>query len=443
METLFSKYDVSPVTWMSISSLLILGIFFKFRRLWSLRNLDLLGLILLGPGLILVLPEKPGGGPMNEFEGFVWLFSVSGFFLVRLLIDPVMVRRPLLEPNLSADGLTFTGVALLIFLTVTVVRQPANEIDIAGAQRWEQVRARQDVEHGESRLSQQGPGFPLFYMFASMRAPDSTGDEVLPEHQRAYLRHAAAAKTTAILAHLATVLGMVIIGFRHFGNFQTGVAVASLYLLLPYTALLTAHVEHAVPAALLIWMVAAYRRPFVVGLLLALAGGAVYYPLFLLPLWCSFYWQRGLVRFLIGFFAALSVLVLVLAINSTDLGAFEKQLRQMFNVTTIFMKNLDGFWLEHGPTYRFPVIAAFVALCGSFALWPVQKNLGTLLSCSAAVMVGIQFWKPHHGGLYMGWYLPLLLLTIFRPNLEDRVAFTTLTEGIWRWRRPRLTAGPS
>ena len=42
--------------------------------------------------------------------GYVWLFAVSGFFLVRLLLDPVMVRRPLLEPNLSASGLTFTGV---------------------------------------------------------------------------------------------------------------------------------------------------------------------------------------------------------------------------------------------------------------------------------------------------------------------------------------------
>jgi hypothetical protein len=76
-----------------------------------------------------------------------------------------------------------------------------------------------------------------------------------------------------------------------------------------------------------------------------------------------------------------------------------------------------------------PVLAAFIALCGSLALWPAQKNLGTLMSCSAAVMLGTQYWHAHGGGLYMAWYLPLMLLTIFRPNLEDRVALSVLGSG--------------
>jgi hypothetical protein len=70
-------------------------------------------------------------------------------------------------------------------------------------------------------------------------------------------------------------------------------------------------------------------------------------------------------------------------------------------------------------------------MCGSLAIWPAQKNLGTLLSCSAAVMVATQFWHGYGGGLYMAWYLPLLLLTIFRPNLEDRSAMTVVDES-WR-----------
>ena len=55
-----------------------------------------------------------------------------------------------------------------------------------------------------------------------------------------------------------------------------------------------------------------------------------------------------------------------------------------------------------------------------------QKNLGTLMSCSAAVMLGTQFWYPEGGLLFMNWYLPMLLLTIFRPNLEHRVATTSV-----------------
>jgi hypothetical protein len=69
------------------------------------------------------------------------------------------------------------------------------------------------------------------------------------------------------------------------------------------------------------------------------------------------------------------------------------------------------------------------------AIWPAQKNFGTLLSYSAAVMLASQFWHAHLGGLYMAWYLPLLILTIFRPNLEDRVALATVREMWIPWRR--------
>jgi hypothetical protein len=41
--------------------------------------------------------------------------------------------------------------------------------------------------------------------------------------------------------------------------------------------------------------------------------------------------------------------------------------------------------------------------------------------------------------MYMAWYLPLLLMTVFRPNLEDRVALTVLGEGWFHRRRARLT----
>ena len=374
----------------------------------------------------------------------MWLFCVGGFFLVRLLLDSVMVRRPLLEPNLSTDGLTFTAVALLIFLMVNVFKQPPDKTDLAGAERWEQVVSRQEKPTEEASFSQQGPGFPLFYMLASLpnRALIGPIDEAHPENYRTYLVRAAAAKTTAILAHLAAVIGIVLIGYRHFDSFQTQAwPPSALYLLMPYTSQMTGHVEHAVPAALLVWSVEAYRRPMVAGIIMGLAAGAVYYPLFLLPLWCSFYWQRGLVRFVMGVVITLLVLVFVLLVRSSSAGAFVDQLQQMFNVTTIFMKSPDGFWHFHDPAYRFPVVAAFLALCGSFAIWPAQKNLGTLLSCSAVVMLGIQFWRPHQGGLYMAWYLPLLILTIFRPNLEDRVAITALTEyRWWRWRRIRPPA---
>jgi hypothetical protein len=57
----------------------------------------------------------------QEYLGYIWLTVVGLGYLVRLLIDSMMVRRPLLEPNLSIDGLVFTGAALLFFLTFLVM----------------------------------------------------------------------------------------------------------------------------------------------------------------------------------------------------------------------------------------------------------------------------------------------------------------------------------
>ncbi len=128
-------------------------------------------------------------------------------------------------------------------------------------------------------------------------------DASQPEACREALIRSATTRTAAILAHLAIVAGMVWIGYRHFDNIHTGVAAATLYLLTFYTSQLTSQVDHVVPAALLVWAVAAYRLPLLAGVLLGLAAGLIYYPLFLLPLWCSFYWRRGLVRFVGGVLA--------------------------------------------------------------------------------------------------------------------------------------------
>jgi len=190
-----------------------------------------------------------------------------------------------------------------------------------------------------------------------------------------------------------------------------------------------------------VWAVFAYRRPLIAGMLVGLATGVIYYPIFLLPLWIGFYWHRGLLRLLVGF---LAMLALVLGAQFFAVGGIDPllaQIRQVFGWTSLAPADINGFWSAHESAnpYRLSVLAAYAALCASFALWPAQKNLGTLLSCSAAVMLGTQFWQPQQGGLYIGWYLPLLLLTIFRPNLEDRVALTVLSDG-WLTNRKRSPA---
>lgn len=433
MERILYEYELKPTTWVYLSSLLTIAIFFKFSRFWSMRNLDLVLLIALSPGLLMVTHSGD-----IRYWGYVWLFVVGGLLLLRLWIDPSMVRRPLLEPNLSPGGLTFIAGCLLVFLMVNVVINKPTESDLEGVRKLDEILSGAAASPQDQSLMRHGPGYPWLHMVPSITTKAvSPKDPAVSEEAGKFMVQAATARTMAILSHLAVVIGIVTIGVWHFDNIRTGVAAATLYLLLPYTALMTGRVDHVLPAALLVWAIAAYRKPLVAGILLGLAAGAIYYPIFLLPLWLGFYWRGGLARFSAGFVATLALMVVPLAFTSANLDQFIVQIKMMFGWPNFTAPIAEGFWSFHHSAnpYRIPVLVGFLVMCGVFAIWPAQKNLGALLSCSAAVMLGTQFWLAGAGGVYQAWYLPVLLLTMFRPNLEDRVALATLGDGWFARRR--------
>jgi hypothetical protein len=512
-----------PTTWVYLSSFLTIGLYFVFHRFWSIRNLDILLLILLAPGLLMVhegyrrelqesdalarqqLKERESesddsqprvltslvgampifalaqvdaasesttnseqnaasevgaaseagaaldpvtgdpvtgdpitGGPVVAAEqdsevdyadssrafaaadiqrwGFIYLFVVQSLILLRSMLDPLMVRRPLLDPNLTTGGLNFIGISLFIFMMANVVA--SNPM----------IQVTQGPELG--------PGYAMMNMLPAIptRPVSDAPGGVLPptssELTPSQTRWARVAKGLAILAHLAIVSAIVLISNRHFSNLRAGVGCATLYLMLPYTAQMTGRVDHALPAALLLWAVLSYRKPLVAGIFLGLAGGLVYYPLFLLPLWFSFYWQRGVRPFAVGVVAMLALLMVALSFDQS--ASLTEHLRRMFGILNPYREahELQGIWnLGWNPVWRLPVIVAFVILSVFFAIWPAQKNLGTLISGSAAVMVAAQFWHGSSGGMYIAWFLPLLLLMIFRPNLQDRVATKVVVGG--------------
>ncbi|NDC53364.1 MAG: hypothetical protein EBZ74_03515 [Planctomycetia bacterium] len=432
-DILFQYYRVNPTTWFYLSSLLAIALFFKFNRVLSVRNLDLVGLILLAPGLLAVEYGGFKASPAVQQMGFMWIFAVCGALLVRMLFDSLMVRRPLLEPNLSVGGLVFLGLSLLVFLLANVITTRPQRDDLAGAAAATKLEARA-AEVDADQLARLGPGYPLLFLLPQLSTqrlftPDQASIGPAPaagESRRAL--HETTARVMAIISQLAIVAGMVAVGWLHFENARLGIAAAVLYLLLPSTALMTGRVDHALPGALVLWAIAAYRRPLVSGALVGLAIGTIYYPVFLLPLWCSFYWERGIRRFALGVGTALALLVAALWITSPSAAVFAGQLRQMFGWIFPSEVSLEGFWALpfNDPVFRLPVLAAFIAMIATLAIWPAPKNLGTLLSCSAAVLLGSQFWKAHNGGLFMAWFLPLVLLTVFRPNLENRVALLVL-----------------
>lgn len=479
MEFPFSFEQIQVTNWAYLSSLLMLALFFKFNRFWSVRNFDLILIVFLAPGVLLVThgnqwdqpsvttpslsqPAPPGLGAIDQNEipvadegesrntaqetlngritvgqrmvlwGHIWLFAVGGVFLIRLLLDPFLERKPLLDPNLTVGGLVFLACSLLAFSFANVAK--SRGVDVTGARSALLLFQREAAEEADTaRLRQHGPGYALFHLFPVMPTFSSGQDmmEADPDQDDNRSKYVSAAKILAIIGQIAIVMALIFIGNFHFHNFLVGIGMATIYLMLPYTAVYAGHVLHVLPAALLIWAVACYRQPLIAGLFLGSAIGVSYYPLFLLPLWISFYWEKGFKHFLIGVLISVGCSVGSLVFTSRDAADFFNQLIYMFGFWWPLLDGLGGVWaLGWDPWFRLPIVVAFVALCVSFAFWPIRKNVGTLIAYTAAVMVAVQFWHGFGGGLFVAWYLPIALTVIFRPNLSDRDALTDLNEGI-------------
>ncbi len=370
--------------------------------------------------------------------GYIWLFSVGGVLLIRLLLDPTLVRRPMLAPNLTIGGMVFLACSLLTFLFANIVTNGVSDEEIEGARGAVKMLQREAAEDKETiQLKKHGPGFPLFHLLPVIPTFEN-GDQLmqtdaeLPQNIR---RYQIASQSLAILGQTALVLGLVLIGFLHFSNFKIGIGMATIYLMLPYTSQYTGDVMHILPAALLVWAVVSFRRPVWSGVCIGLAAGVAYYPIFLLPLWISFYWDRGVKRFVLGVIGSLAFCVMGLALTSVDFAHFMDQLTAMFGFWLPLMDGLEGIWgLGWNRWYRLPILVAFIALCVSFVFWPLRKDLGMLFAYTGAIMVAVQFWHGFGGGLYMAWYLPMFLMVMFRPMMKGRVAAVELRDIS---RRPR------
>ena len=78
-EILFDYERINPTSWAYLSSLLTIALFFKFNRVACLRNLDLLVVVLLAPGLLCIeLTLRGEASEGLDRVGYVWLLVVNG-----------------------------------------------------------------------------------------------------------------------------------------------------------------------------------------------------------------------------------------------------------------------------------------------------------------------------------------------------------------------------
>lgn len=452
--SIFLEFNLpNGTTWFYFSFLLAIALFFKFGRVLSFRNFDVVLLFLLVPGFLLLLEAErdqpvavarlvagaatpsvaPAGGLAGVGAGlasladssrwlwwaYLWLLCGSAIFLVRCLMDLALVSRPALAPNLTFSGLAWLAGALFICL-------------IAVAFRPERTQGGQAASPPNPAVEKQHKPVGPETTALALAQRQLVG----PDPARFWMT-----RSFAVLCHLAVVLALVVIGSKHFQDAAAGMAAATFYLMLPYTGIYVSQAHHVWPIALVVWALACYRMPLLAGTLLGLASITAYFPALLLPIWVSFYWRRGTGRFLAGFFITACVCLAAIGMLLWSTDDLARILRDGLSLPAWQpwkVPTTEGFWTGVHWAYRIPVFILYLALVITSAFWPAPKNLAQVIALSAAVLIGIQFWYADHGGVFVLWYLPLLVLMVFRPNLADRRPPVIVPETDWLSRARRF-----
>lgn len=397
----------NAVTWFYFSLILALALFFQFARPLCVRNLDLLTLFLFAPGF-LILQEahqltaagQTDRGGRELVLGYAWLLVASAYWFGRAVFDVSLVRRPTVSPNLTTAGMACLGVALFVGQASVALRRTADAAEQVQVGRRPAPIAQ--VQDSATAVVQHAPA------------------ETIQRASEADVRFWVE-RTLCMACHAAIVVALLLTGLRHFQDRAAGIGMGALYLLIPYTAFdVGRQLHHVWPTAFLVWAVYCYRRPAAAGWLLGLATGTSLFPAVLFPLWCGFYSRRGAGRFGTAFLTAAAVSVGVTAAvlwwdGRAGFGfaaALSLPDWQPWRVPTA-----ESVWTGAHWAYRLPLFVLFVAFVAAAAVWPSPKNLSHLIALSAALLVGVQFWHADRGGVYVLWYLPLLVMLAFRPTL--------------------------
>ncbi|MBV8488267.1 MAG: hypothetical protein JO161_08300 [Planctomycetaceae bacterium] len=408
---LVSDLGLAPEVWLFLSLLGCVTLFFKFSRIWSVRNLDLLLLFVLVPGMMLIVGDQSH----PPWSAFVWLFLGSLLWLIRCLLDLGLSRRPLLEPNLNAPGLLCLSIGILVLLLAETVSLPVHD---GAARNPAEPAGRKDRPTAEA---------------AADKAQDTAVKQViepfLPPSLKREPSQVILSRVLALLAHSGLVTGLVLIGWKHFERPITGLSMAACYLVLPYTRMAVVDSGQLISAALIILAVFWHSRPSLSGALIGLAAGWIPACVGLIALWAGFYRGRGMYRFL-TVACSVAVVCALLGVSIPGLGRWASALGARSIAEAGLLpwfepKSTGSFWAGIDTAYRLPVLIAYVALIVVTTIWPLRKSVSELIALSAALLVASQFWYLDKGGALVLLYLPLALLLMFRPTMAARRSVAT------------------
>ncbi len=445
--------DQGGALWIGV--LVTFLVFGDWARPWSRRNLSLAGLFILAPFLINVMRWE---GDRLAFA-FTAIFLITGSYAAWGVILAHRWRPIEWRTTIPNKGLWALLAALLVMnLAVTFGRPPddAGFYSNLGANRWAETGV---LPYGDPGLK--GPDAPA-YGAAATYGPllyaahvpfqwllrTHRNDPSLDPGDPAYVRPpVAATQLTCFALYLLGLFALFMLVERRSG-LPLALGCVAVYAASPYLVGLGSEgpvvtglrfISHIAPVTVILLALLSIEKPVVAGVLLAVAAGILFYPIFLFPLWLGYYvWRReGAAFFTTGYALTGAAIALVVLAFTPSLGG-EHPFSLLLESTFLHQEGTGlreygsssfGFWGTH------PTLASILhsPLLGStsltkptfigFALFSLGafflargRTVPQLAGLIAALCAAVQIWKSHAGGTYVEWYLPFLLIALFAQS---------------------------
>lgn len=429
----FGRSVNKPGIWAALSIAFLVPLL-RFRRLASMRTLDLLAILGLTASWAWFQKGEIFTSVPLQYPPLVYLalrLAWIGIRRARALRSetdgaaegPTDSGHPASEspapsrPELRNWCPTWLVVTLLIFtlaLRYGLNAFDSNVIDVG----YGSVIGADLISHGETpygnfpsdcgRCDTYGPLTYLMYVpFEAVMGFTGRWDS-LP-----------AAHAAAAFFDLLAVGGMLMLGWRIAG-WRLGAIMALAWAAVPWTAYsLESNSNDTLVGAALIWGLAFAGRPAARGLSVALAAAAKFTPAILVPLWWRHpfpraprdgRWRRA-AAFLGGMAAALALTGWVLLLDGLD------GVRSIWSRTVEYQIERDSpfsLWGQYPGLRPVQIGLTVLVLAAAVALirWPRRLDLLAMAALSGAVMIGSQLVLEHWFYLYVPWFLPFVLLAV-------------------------------
>jgi hypothetical protein len=426
--------------WLGFCAVFLIGLA-DWRRLFSLRNLDLLMLVSFSVSLWFFNRGNVFTSVPLVYPGLVWLLGRCVWTGMR---------------NRAPRGRAVWPVWVLVVATVFLAGfrigldlRDANVIDVG----YSGVIGAERISHGQSpyghfpveeNLPACGPadaeGEIRDRIQTNGRCENATpqGDTYGPFAYEAYLPgywafgwsgqwdKLPAVRFTTMLWDSLCLLGLAFVG-RRFGGWRLAATLAFAWVAWPFTQYVaSSNTNDSIGAAVLIWGFYFVSSPVLRGGFGALASWTKFSPLLLMPLWSGYPDARALrprLVFLLGFALATLAAFFVLVLEPSPIHAahvfaqrtFSYQLGRSspFSLWDWRQYHARGLPNLHAVQILLEVLLA----AGTLALgwWPRRRSPLQLAAFSAALLIGFELVLTHWFYLYLPWFFPFVAIALLAP----------------------------